>query len=62
MVQSAQDRAADDIADPLNAAREGGTQGNRVKKSTPDETCQIVVVPRGDKAAGLQGILLAGGF
>src|SRR5262249_43041636 len=37
-------------------------QGNRVKKSTPNETCQVVVVPRGDKAAGAHGILFAGRF
>ena len=28
-------------------------QGNQVKKSTPHETCQVVVVPGGDKPAGL---------
>jgi hypothetical protein len=37
-------------------------QGNRVKKSTPNETCQVVVVPRGDLSADAQGILLAGRF
>jgi hypothetical protein len=37
-------------------------QGNRVKKSTPNETCQVVVVPRSDKSAGLHGILFAGRF
>jgi hypothetical protein len=39
-----------------------GQQGNRVKKSTPNETCQVVVVPRSDKSAGLHGILFAGRF
>ena len=37
-------------------------QGNRVKKSTPNETCQVVVVPRSDKSAGLHGIFFAGRF
>jgi hypothetical protein len=37
-------------------------QGNRVKKSTPNETCQVVVVPRSDKSSGLHGILFAGRF
>jgi hypothetical protein len=30
-------------------------QGNRAKKSTVNETCQVGVVPRGDKATGLHG-------
>jgi hypothetical protein len=37
-------------------------QGNRVKKSTANETCQVVVVPRGNKAAGPHGVLFAGRF
>jgi hypothetical protein len=38
------------------------TQGNRVKKSTRNETCQVVVIPSGDLAADAQGIFLAGRF
>jgi hypothetical protein len=33
-----------------------------VKKSTPNETCQVVIVPRSDKSAGLHGILFADDF
>jgi hypothetical protein len=35
-------------------------QGNRAKKSAPNETCQVVVVPTGNLAADAQGIFLAG--
>jgi len=38
------------------------TQGNRAKKSTPNETCQVVVVPTGNLAADAQGIFLSGRF
>ena len=37
-------------------------QGNRAKKSTPNETCQVVVVPTGNLATDAQGIFLAGRF
>ncbi len=37
-------------------------QGNRVKKSTPNETCQVIVIPSGDLAADAQGIFVAGRF
>jgi len=37
-------------------------QGNRVKRSIRDETCQVVVITSGDLAADAQGIFLAGRF
>src|SRR5215813_4839171 len=37
-------------------------QGNRVKKSMRNESCQVVVIPTGDLAADAQGIFLAGRF
>jgi hypothetical protein len=37
-------------------------QGNRVKKSIANETCQVVVIPGGDLTADAQGIFLAGRF
>jgi hypothetical protein len=37
-------------------------QGNRANKSTPKETCQVVVVPTGNLATDAQGIFLAGRF
>jgi hypothetical protein len=37
-------------------------QGNRVKKSICNETCEVVVIPTGDLAADAQGIFLAGRF
>ena len=37
-------------------------QGNRVKRSIRDETCQVVVITSGDLVADAQGIFLAGRF
>jgi hypothetical protein len=53
-------RVGSGLLSDLRAKKVG--QGNRVKKSTPNETCQVVVVPRSDKSAGFHRILFAGRF
>jgi hypothetical protein len=53
--------SASDTARPERSGRVF-PQGNRVKKSTPNETCQVVVIPGGDLSADAQRIFLAGRF
>jgi Protein of unknown function (DUF433) len=47
----------------IGLMRTGGVkQGNRVKNSTANETCEVVVIASGNLAADAQGIFLAGRF